>query len=158
MAKGGRYIPVRGIRVFLWGKPVGAFVQHTPGYYAFEYEPSFLTSGLDIAPLKMPLKNGTGPYAFTEFGHNAFQGLPGIFADSLPDGFGNALIGGAPPEAEEVFDPWCGWHDQHAIMVNGKQSHITDDDLLTVGDRFAIGTAPRVLKRIKEILADGGGE
>ena len=59
------------------------------------------------------------------------------------------LNGGAPPEAEAAFDPWCGWHDQHAIAVNGKQSHITDDDLLAVGDRFAVGTARKVLEEIK---------
>ena len=87
-----RYVPVRGIRVFLWGRSVGAIVQHSPGYYAFEYDPDFLTSGWEIAPLKMPLRDGVGPYVFTEFGRNAFMGLPGVFADSLPDGFGNAVI------------------------------------------------------------------
>ena len=405
MGRNARFIPVRGINVSLWGHPVGAIVPHTmPGYYVFEYDPDFLWSGWDISPLKMPLANGAGPYVFTEFGFNAFMGLPGVFADSLPDGFGNALInewmrgrgmpvesvstldrlayvgsrgmgalcyepernphggrplaldmrklteearwalngrleslsgddalreilrvgtsagggkskavvgwnretgqfmagdrdlpagfehwiikftpedypyrgaceyavmekaracgidvcecrlfeldgmkhfmtrrfdredgrrvhvqtlaamshlppeggsdrysydqmfmtierlglgyetmeqmflrmafnvyadesddhtknfsflmredgkwalapaydlnGGAPAEAEEVLDPWCGWHDWHAILINGKQSKITDDDLLTVADRFAIGTAPKVLKRVKEV-------
>ena len=65
------------------------------------------------------------------------------------------INGGAPQEAEEVLDPWCGWHDFHAIKVNGKQSKITDDDLLTVADRFAIGTAPRVLREVKAALSPG---
>ena len=403
MAKVARYVPVRAIKVMLWDRFVGAIVPHDAGYYAFEYDADFLRSGLDIAPLKMPLANGAGPYVFNEFGTNAFMGLPGVFADSLPDGFGNSLInewlrrsgvrteaitaldrlayvgsrgmgalcyepergphagrplaldmrklteearqalneklagksgdeamrailrvgtsagggkskavvgwnratgefiagdrdlpegfehwiikftpedypyrgqceydvmmkaracgvevcdcalyeldglkhfmtkrfdrdgnrrfhtqtlcaishlppeasldrfsydqlfmaiedlhlgyetmeqmfrrmvfnvyadesddhtknfsflmdetgkwklapaydlnGGAPAEAEEILDPWSGWHDWHAILINGKQSHVTDDDLLAVADRFAIGTGPKVLKQVKE--------
>ena len=41
------------------------------------------------------------------------------------------------------------------LSVNGKFKDITDDDLMTLGDRFAIGTAPKVLKRIKEVLECG---
>ena len=92
MAKASRYIPVRAIRVSLWDKTVGAIVPYSAGYFAFEYAPEFLSSGLDIAPLKMPLANGAGPYVFNDFGANVFMGLPGVFADSLPDGFGNTLI------------------------------------------------------------------
>lgn len=66
------------------------------------------------------------------------------------------INGGAPEEAEEVLDPWCGWHDFHAIKVNGKQSKITDDDLLAVADRFAIGTAPRVLGEVKSAIGQTG--
>ena len=38
-------------------------------------------------------------------------------------------------------------------VLNGKQSKITDDDLLAVVDRFAIGTAPRVLREVRAALA-----
>ena len=395
MAKVSRYIPVRAIRVSLWNRTVGAIIPYSAGYCAFEYDPDFLLSGLDIAPLKMPLANGAGPYVFNDFGQNVFMGLPGVFADSLPDGFGNTLIsehlrrmgvsaasitaldrlayigtrgigalcyepergphggkplaldmrklteearkalngslekmsgndalqqilrvgvsagggkskavvgcrdlpdgfehwiikftppeypyrgrceykimqkaraagiatsecriyeldglehfmtrrfdrdgqtryhvqtlaalahlptgmgsdtcsydhifsviddlrlgyetkeqmfrrmafnvladesddhtknfsflmrengrwelapaydlnGGAPEEAEETLDPWCGWHDFHAIKINGKQSKITDDDMLAVADRFALGTAPRVLDEVRNVLS-----
>ena len=63
------------------------------------------------------------------------------------------LNGGAPPEADEAMDPWSGWHDQHAIMINGKQSGITDGDLLEVADRFAIGTGRRVLEEVRAAVA-----
>ncbi len=85
-------MPVRAIKVSLWGRTVGAIVPYSAGYCAFEYDSDFLSSGLDIAPLKMPLSNGAGPYVFSEFGRGVFMGLPGVFADSLPDGFGNTLI------------------------------------------------------------------
>ena len=92
MARTARYIPVRAIKVSLWNRTVGAIVPYSAGYCAFEYDPEFLSSGLDIAPLKMPLSNGAGPYVFNDFGQGVFMGLPGVFADSLPDGFGNTLI------------------------------------------------------------------
>ena len=60
------------------------------------------------------------------------------------------LNGGAPPEADEAMDPWSGRHNQHAVKVNGKQSNITDEDLLVVADRFAIGTAKKVLAQVRE--------
>ena len=49
-------------------------------------------------------------------------------------------------------DPWSAHGGCHQLSVNGKQSKITDDDLLVVADRFAIGTAPRVLREVKSAL------
>lgn len=74
--------------VQLWGQRVGALVEED-GIVIFEYAPEFLASGLEISPFELPLRPGV-------FTHNdrseAFQGLQGIFADSLPDKFGNAII------------------------------------------------------------------
>ena len=49
-------------------------------------------------------------------------------------------------------DPWSAHGGCHQLSVNGKQSKIADDDLLAVADRFAIGTAPRVLREVKAAL------
>ena len=38
----------------------------------------------------MPLRET--PYGFAKLNQEAFKGLPGMLADSLPDKFGNALI------------------------------------------------------------------
>ena len=46
-------------------------------------------------------------------------------------------------------DPWSAHGGCHQLSVNGKQSKITDDDLLQVADRFALGTAPRVIRAAK---------
>ena len=51
-------------------------------------------------------------------------------------------------------DPWSAHGGCHQLSVNGKQSKIPDDDLLMVADRFAIGTAPRVLREVKSALQD----
>lgn len=55
----------------------------------FEYTPKFVRSGVELAPLMMPLR--AGPFQFANL-HESFGGLPGLLADSLPDTYGNALI------------------------------------------------------------------
>ena len=56
---------------------------------SFQYTPEFVRSGVELAPLMMPLRNA--PYQFTNL-HESFGGLPGLLADSLPDVYGNTLI------------------------------------------------------------------
>ena len=63
------------------------------GFYAFEYQPAFLPSGIELAPLTMPLASaGSGPFVFPSLAEATFRRLPGLLADALPDDFGNALI------------------------------------------------------------------
>ncbi len=57
---------------------------------SFEYDLAFVRSGIEVAPLVMPL--GSGSYRFPGLAREAFHGLPGMLADALPDKFGNALI------------------------------------------------------------------
>ena len=47
---------------------------------------------------------------------------------------------------------WGDWQTQHALSVNGKFSRITDDDILTVGERYGIGTASKVLTHVKDVF------
>jgi len=78
--------------VHLWGRLVGALAEDETGKVTFEYEPTFTRSGLEISPERLPLSL-SGPVNFPELQRiEAFQGLPGVFADSLPDRFGNAVI------------------------------------------------------------------
>jgi len=92
MARRIHYSPVQVLGVYLWGRRVGALAPSGNGYYAFEYDPEFLRSGIEIAPILMPLRGGVGPYVFTDVNRSEFMGLPPVFADSLPDAFGNGLI------------------------------------------------------------------
>ena len=82
---------VQRINVSLWGRRVGTIVPMPQrDVYAFRYEKSFLASGIEIAPILMPLRKE--PYAFPDLPRAAYAGLPPIFADSLPDAFGMGLI------------------------------------------------------------------
>lgn len=77
--------------VNLWGRQIGAVQwNEARGFAAFEYTPEFAASGIEVAPLTMPLRRGI--HDFPSLPKETFKGLPGLLADSLPDKFGNALI------------------------------------------------------------------
>jgi serine/threonine-protein kinase HipA len=77
--------------VRLWGRTIGAVVlDEGREVAAFEYDAAFARSGIEIAPLMMPLSRRV--YTFPALSRATFYGLPGLLADSLPDRFGNALI------------------------------------------------------------------
>jgi serine/threonine-protein kinase HipA len=87
------YTPVPIVEVRIWGKAVGAVaLDPALGYYAFEYQPSFVRTGIELAPLTMPLAAAREPFVFTDLADATFRRLPGLLADALPDDFGNALI------------------------------------------------------------------
>lgn len=82
---------VSRINVSLWGQRVGTLVAAPQrGAFAFRYEKKFLSSGIEIAPLMMPLR--AEPYVFADLPRSAYDGLPPVFADSLPDVFGRGLV------------------------------------------------------------------
>ncbi len=78
-------------KVKLWGATVGYVVWDADRECAvFEYDPAFKQTGIQIAPMQMPL--GDEIFAFPSLNKNTYKGLPGLLADSLPDRFGNAVI------------------------------------------------------------------
>lgn len=99
-------------RVILWGRDIGA-VSWLPGREVgvFQYVPEFVGSGIEVAPLMMPLREA--PYEFPALPREAFKGLPGLLADSLPDTYGNALIDawlarqGRTPESFNPVERLC---------------------------------------------------
>ncbi len=82
------------VDVKLWGTSVGALYWERKSETAvFDYEKRFLRMGLDISPIVMSIGDYRGiPYQFLENRGKCFKGLPGLFADSLPDAFGNQII------------------------------------------------------------------
>ena len=82
--------------VLLWGKPVGLVVWDDRLRRAqFQYDRTFASGHLDVAPIMMPLAQAKGGDAVFTFGNQrdpTFKGLPGLLADSLPDRFGNQLL------------------------------------------------------------------
>ena len=86
------YFPVKAVSVFLWGRRVGVIAGMQNGRYDFEYDPEFRRSGLEISPIAMPLSKALYSSDEFEVPRRSFYGLPGVFADSLPDSFGNHLV------------------------------------------------------------------
>ena len=91
----------------LWGRQIGAVLwDEGRNIGVFEYTPEFVRSGIEVAPLSMPLRSGV--YDFPALPFETFKGLPGMLADSLPDKFGNALINRWLAEqgrSADSFDP-----------------------------------------------------
>jgi len=99
-------------KVNLWGRTIGAVSLSSDATTAtFEYDPAFSRSGIQIAPLSMPLSGQL--YSFPALRPETFHGLPGLLADSLPDRFGNALIdawlarSGRTPDAFNAVERLC---------------------------------------------------
>ena len=99
-------------KVNLWGRTIGAVSLEDDATTAtFEYDPAFARSGIELAPLMMPLSGRL--YSFPSLVPETFHGLPGLLADSLPDRFGNALIdawlarSGRIPESFNAVERLC---------------------------------------------------
>ena len=83
--------------VVIWGKKAGTLIESKEGYrkqVCFYFDPGFVKSGLDIAPLRAPVngpvaQNGMPVYPESD---KLFGGLPSFIADSLPDHWGNTVF------------------------------------------------------------------
>lgn len=98
--------------VRLWGRTIGAVsLADGDDVASFEYDPAFARSGIQVAPLTMPLSRQV--YRFGALPRETFHGLPGLLADSLPDRFGNALINtwlarqGRTPDSFNAVERLC---------------------------------------------------
>ena len=77
--------------VHLWGKLVGRVTEFTNGRIGFAYDKDYVAAGRALSPRHLPL--GSGMFEFPELHRTeSFHGLPGVLADSLPDGFGNKIL------------------------------------------------------------------
>ena len=122
--------------VRLWGKTIGAVsLQDGEGVASFEYDAAFAQSGIQVAPIVMPLSRRV--YRFPELSRPTFLGLPGLLADSLPDKFGNALI-----------DAWLASQGRQANSFNAVER------LCYTGERGmgALEFAPAIGPRAKQTI------
>ena len=82
---------INAVEVYMWGTRIGLlYMDGNRPFASFEYDKDFMKSGIEIAPICMPLSNKV--YEFPNLVGDSFHGVPGLVADSLPDKFGNAVI------------------------------------------------------------------
>ena len=168
--------------VRLWGRTIGAVALEDGREAAvFEFDPAFEKSGIEIAPLTMPLSDQV--YTFPELSRMTFQGLPGLLADSLPDRFGNALIDawlairGRTPESFNAVERLCyiGKRGMGALEFEPsigpkarKASRIQVDQLVALASEilahrshlkvsFSTKSRERALKDILQVGTSAGG-
>lgn len=92
-------VEVKAAFIKIWGQTVGAIAwDETQNLASFEFDSKFKTLGIDLAPIKMPIKSNQTIFSFPELQpsknseFDTFKGLPGLLADVLPDKYGNLLI------------------------------------------------------------------
>jgi serine/threonine-protein kinase HipA len=163
--------------VKLWRRTIGAVsLEEGREAAAFEYDSAFAQSGIEIAPLTMPLSDRV--YTFPELSRRTFHGLPGLLADSLPDRFGNALINawlatqGRTPESFNAierlcytgkrgmgaleFEPAIGPKTRKASRVQIDKLVALASEILTHRNNLKVSfAAPRKEQALKKILSVG---
>ncbi len=126
--------------VKLWGNTIGAASIDDTGVCAFEYATPFQSSGIEPAPISMPL--GAQVYRFPNLPRDTFHGLPGLLADALPDKFGNALIDawlatrGRTPDSFNAIERLCyiGTRGMGALEFEPAQNPVsTRSETLEIG-------------------------
>ena len=78
---------VKKLNVIYNGKTVGYLAELKNGNIAFQYDDEWIKSGFSISPISLPLSNKI--YTSDK---PTFNGLYGVFWDSLPDGWGELLV------------------------------------------------------------------
>ena len=130
--------------VRLWGSTVGAVTLEDGKEVAdFQFAPEFLESGIEPAPLTMPLSGRV--YRFPLLRRESFYGLPGMLADSLPDRFGHAVIDawlarqGRPPDSLNTVERLCytGSRGMGALEFEPATGPQSDQGQLLRVDRLA---------------------
>ena len=94
---------------------VGILAQKDNKSY-FEYDKAFLKTGIELSPYKLPLKAG-----LFRCDDDTFEGLWGLFADSLPDGWGRLLM------------------DRHLMRLGVNPNSLTPLDRLAYVGKYAMG-------------------
>lgn len=77
----------RKVEVYLHDRHVGTLAETADHRAAFAYSDAWLENGFAISPFSLPVEQKVFVPSST-----AFQGLWGVFADSLPDAWGRLLV------------------------------------------------------------------
>ena len=77
----------KSLDVLYEGRKVGTLALHQKWLAAFQYDAEWLRSGFSISPFTLPLEDRVFIPKY-----DPFEGLFGVFSDSLPDGWGRLLV------------------------------------------------------------------
>lgn len=128
----------------------------------FEYDTAFIKSNLQLSPFKLPLKAGVIPS--NDF---IFEGLFGVFNDSLPDGWGRLLLDRAlvkhhiNPYSLSALDRLCfiGSHGMGALVFEPEAETfpmILHDSLDDIADEISEFQENNDDRYVEDLLRLGG--
>ena len=78
------------LEVYYHGKLVGKLAEMPDKRIAFQYDTGWVRQGFSISPFSLPLKEDV--FIPQNSSREIFNGLFGVFADSLPDSWGELLL------------------------------------------------------------------
>lgn len=145
--------------------PVGRLAMRDRHIY-FEYDSRFIERGIEISPLRLPLQSGV-----QRFENDLFEGLPGLFNDSLPDGWGRLLFDrfirsqGILPSDITPLDRLAhvGSHGLGALVfepdhsAEDTQDEINLDKLASQAQEVMEGTSDDVLEELISLNGSSAG-
>lgn len=156
------YKPIYSLSVFYEDSLIGKLALKDRRTW-FQYDVAFLRKGIELSPFKLPLRPEVVPC-----NDRVFDGLFGLFNDSLPDGWGRLLLDrhvrslGIPPENLTVLDRLAhvGTHSVGALIYKPDHphdhlayDHLNLDRLASESQAVLAGESQAV---IEELMALGG--
>ncbi|MDV7697977.1 type II toxin-antitoxin system HipA family toxin [Chryseobacterium soli] len=136
-------------------QPVGRLALRD-GIIYFQYDEEFLQSNLEISPIRLPLQRGV-----IELPRDPFEGLAGVFNDSLPDGWGRLLFDrmlrseGISPSDISPLDrlAYVGLHGMGALIYEPDQSPNNSNEMIDL-DVLATQTENVLQGDSEEVIAE----
>ncbi len=132
--------------VFYHDRPVGTMALYQNRLAAFEYNRDWLSDGFSVSPFSLPLEKKV----FMP-GIDPFEGLFGVFADSLPDGWGRLLVDrlmrkkGLNPQT-------IGSLERLAIVGTSGMGALTYRPVITMGNAYDELTLDEVAEECGRVL------
>jgi serine/threonine-protein kinase HipA len=116
----------------------------------FEYDAAFLGSKLELSPIHLPLAPGV-----VVGRPDLFDGLPGVFDDSLPDGWGRLLLDRRAAELGIARGALTAL-DRLTVIGARSMGALTYEPEVAIDDP-AIATLAALAKQTQRVLRGGGG-
>lgn len=114
------------LEVFYHERSVGTMALYQNRLAAFEYDKDWLADGFSISPFSLPLEKKVFMPKI-----DPFEGVFGVFADSLPDGWGRLLVDRLM--TQNGINPYeIGSLDRLAIVGNSGMGALTYHPVITM--------------------------
>ena len=139
---------LKTLKVFYGDRQVGTLALYKGNVVAFEYAKDWLMDGFSISPFSLPLERKVFIPKI-----DPFDGLFGIFADSLPDGWGRLLVDRLM--RKNGFDPvQLGNLDRLAIVGTSGMGALSYQPEFELGQDRSAPALDEIANECKKILSD----
>ncbi|MBE5916393.1 MAG: type II toxin-antitoxin system HipA family toxin [Pseudobutyrivibrio ruminis] len=137
---------VKKLDVFYHDRLVGTMALYNGILCAFEYSKEWLTEGFSISPFSLPLEKGVFMPKI-----DPFEGLFGVFADSLPDGWGRLLVDRLM--RKKGIDPFSyGNMERLAIVGETGMGALTYRPVIDMDEEYDDYSLDEIAKECEKIL------